>query len=118
MTSSGVRRPWGSWQVLATGEGYKVKRILVDPGCRLSYQTHQHRAESWTVVAGRATCTVDGREVVAGPGESIYVEVGQPHRIGNAGEDVLVVIEVQTGHYCEEDDIHRLADDYGRTPVA
>ena len=68
-----AERPWGSWHVLDSGEGYKVKRIEVRPGHRLSYQTHEHRSEHWLVVSGVATCVVDGR-TVAGPGE--HVDVG------------------------------------------
>lgn len=110
-------RPWGSWEVLDIGEGYKVKRIVVEPGCRLSYQTHEHRAEIWNVVSGRATCVVDGATVVAGPGEAVQVAVREPHRITNMETEVLVIVEVQLGSYCGEDDICRLDDDYGRVPV-
>jgi mannose-6-phosphate isomerase-like protein (cupin superfamily) len=107
-------RPWGSWHILDEGEGYKVKRIVVNPGQRLSYQTHEHRAEHWTVVNGKATCTLDGETVVAGPGESLDVALRQPHRITNEGPGTLVLIEVQRGDYLGEDDIVRLEDDYGR----
>ena len=96
MTSS-ENRPWGSWHVLDEGEGYKVKRIVVDPGCRLSYQRHEHRAEHWVVVAGTATCTIDGETVVLAPGQTVDVEVGQAHRIANQGDETLVIIEVQRG---------------------
>lgn len=111
-------RPWGSWEVLDEGDGYKVKRIVVEPGQRLSYQTHEHRAELWNVVAGRATCIVDGETVVAGLGESVRVEVGQAHRITNMDLEALVIVEVQLGGYCGEDDICRLDDDYGRVEVS
>lgn len=107
-------RPWGTWQVLDEGEGYKVKRITVDPGGRLSYQTHDHRSEHWTVVTGLATCIVDGARVVLAPGESVDVAVGQAHRITNMEPELLVIIEVQRGAYTGEDDICRLEDDYGR----
>ncbi|MFB9312349.1 phosphomannose isomerase type II C-terminal cupin domain [Nocardioides plantarum] len=110
-------RPWGSWDVLDEGPGYKVKRIVVRPGQRLSYQTHEHRAELWNVVAGRATCVVDGQQVVAAVGESVRVEARQAHRITNMDVDDLVIIEVQLGSYCGEDDICRLDDDYGRVPA-
>jgi mannose-6-phosphate isomerase len=82
-------RPWGSWTVLDEGHGFKVKRIHVNPGARLSYQTHEHRAEHWVVAAGRCTAIIDGE----------------------------VVVEVQLGSYTGEDDICRLEDDYGRTPA-
>jgi len=99
---------------LDEGPGFKVKRIVVQPRQRLSYQTHAHRAEHWTVVAGKATCVIDGTEVRVGPGQSVDVAVGQPHRISNGEDDVLVVIEVQFGDYLGEDDIVRLEDDYDR----
>ncbi len=107
-------RPWGSWQVIDVAEGYKVKRIKVKPGCRLSYQTHAHRSEHWVVIFGTATCTIDDLTVVAGPGESVDVPLGAKHRLANAGEEELVIVEVQQGAYTGEDDIIRLADDYGR----
>lgn len=100
--------------MLDEGTGFKVKRIEVNPGARLSYQTHQHRAEHWVVVVGVATCVVDGRTVVAGPGECVDIAIGQPHRITNEGVEQLVIIEVQRGDYTGEDDIVRLEDDYGR----
>lgn len=117
MIGDSAVRPWGSWQVLDEGEGFKVKRIVVESQSRLSYQTHEHRAELWTIVSGTATCIVDGATVVLGVGESLNVGVGQPHRITNAHDEQLVVIEVQLGSYCEEDDICRLEDDYGRLEV-
>ncbi len=107
-------RPWGSWEVLVEDEGYKVKRITVDPGGRLSYQTHEHRSEHWTVVTGTATCVVDGETVRLEEGHSLDIEVGQPHRITNMESGVLVIVEVQRGAYTGEDDICRLEDDYGR----
>jgi mannose-6-phosphate isomerase len=107
-------RPWGSWTVLDEGDGFKVKRITVAPAQRLSYQTHEHRAEHWTVVAGRATCVIDDSVLVLRSGESVRVDIGQAHRITNEEDEVLVLIEVQLGAYCEEDDICRLQDDYGR----
>jgi mannose-6-phosphate isomerase-like protein (cupin superfamily) len=109
-----AERPWGSWHVLDEGDGYKVKRIVVHPHCRLSYQTHAHRSEHWFVVTGKATCTLDGHVRIAGPGEYVDVEVGQAHRIANEQDEVLIVVEVQQGAYTGEDDICRLEDDYGR----
>lgn len=111
-------RPWGAWYVLDEGDGYKVKRIEVNPGQRLSYQTHEHRAEHWTVVSGVATCVIDGEELVARVNDHVYVEVGQAHRITNQHDEQLVIVEVQTGSYTGEDDICRLQDDYGRSPAA
>ena len=109
-----AERPWGSWRVLDEGPGYKVKRIAVTPGCRLSYQTHGRRSEHWLVVSGTATCVVDGEIVVAGPGDHVDVALGAAHRICNEGDELLVVIETQRGDYTGEDDIVRLEDDYSR----
>jgi mannose-6-phosphate isomerase-like protein (cupin superfamily) len=108
------QRPWGEWQVLDEGEGYKVKRILVHPHQRLSYQTHAHRAEHWLIVTGKATCVIEGETRLAGPGDSVDIGLGQAHRICNQEDEVLVIVEVQTGSYTGEDDIVRLDDDYGR----
>ena len=107
-------RPWGSWHVIDVADGYKIKRIHVQPGCRLSYQTHEHRSEHWVVVFGTATCVIDGRTSTAGPGESVDVPQGAKHRLANDGPDELVIVEVQRGPYTGEDDICRLEDDYGR----
>lgn len=107
-------RPWGSYTVLDEGSDYKVKRIEVIPGKRLSYQKHAQRAEHWYVVQGRALMTLDGREIELGPGEAIDIAIGAAHRIENPGEDRLIFIEVQRGSYLGEDDIVRLQDDFGR----
>ena len=107
-------RPWGSFTVLDEGEGYKVKRIEVLPGKRLSYQRHAQREEHWTVVRGRALFTLDGEERLVSLGESVDIPVGAAHRVENPGEETLVFIEVQRGPYLGEDDIVRLNDDYGR----
>lgn len=109
-----AERPWGSWHVLDEGDGFKVKRIEVRPGHRLSYQTHELRSEHWLVVSGRATCVVGDRVVQVGPGEHLDVARGVAHRIGNDSATPLVVIEVQRGPYTGEDDIVRLEDDYDR----
>jgi mannose-6-phosphate isomerase-like protein (cupin superfamily) len=109
-------RPWGSWTVLDVGEGYKIKRLDVTPHKRLSYQYHAHRAELWIVVHGTATCTVDGRTVVAQPGDCVEIGVGVAHRIANDHDEALSIIEVQRGSYTGEDDIVRLEDDFGRVP--
>ena len=112
--SDHAERPWGSWQVLDEGDGYKVKRIRVLPHSRLSYQTHAHRSEHWVVVSGKATCILDGETRYAGPGDCVDVAVGQAHRIANDEDDDLVIVEIQRGDYTGEDDIVRLDDDYGR----
>ncbi len=107
-------RPWGSWVVLDEGEGYKVKRIHVDPGCRLSYQMHDHRSEHWVVLSGVATCTIDGELSLALAGHTVDVPLGAKHRLANDGDVELVIVEVQRGPYTGEDDIVRFEDDYGR----
>src|SRR5262245_27986598 len=111
------KRPWGSFTVLDEGETYKVKRIEVLAGKRLSYQKHTRRAEHWMVVAGSAKVTLDGAEILLGTGETIDVPVGAAHRIENVGSDRLIFIEVQRGSYLGEDDIQRLQDDFGRESV-
>lgn len=111
---SSAERPWGAWHVLDEGAGYKVKRIEVEPGHRLSYQTHAHRSEHWLVVQGTATFVIDGRVTTAGPGEHVDVDLGAAHRIGNDGEETVIIIEIQKGAYTGEDDIERLEDDYSR----
>ena len=107
-------RPWGSWHVIDVGQGYKVKRIHVTPGQRLSYQLHAHRSEHWVVLYGVATCVIDDETQVIGPGHSIDVPLGARHRLWNDGSEELVIIEVQRGGYTGEDDIVRIDDDYGR----
>lgn len=109
------RRPWGSYTVLEETPTFKVKRIEVLPGKRLSYQKHAQRAEHWFVVAGTAKVTLDGNEITIQTGDSIDIPVGAAHRVENPGNDELIFIEVQRGTYLGEDDIVRLQDDYGRT---
>ncbi len=115
MVLDSEQRPWGSWHVIDVEDGYKIKRIHVQPGSRLSLQTHEHRSEHWVVIRGVATATVDGTERVVLTGESIDVPLGATHRLGNDGDTELVIIEVQLGGYTGEDDICRLEDDYGRS---
>lgn len=109
-------RPWGSYTVLDEADGYKVKRIEVLPGKRLSYQKHTHRTEHWFVVQGIGKVTLNGDEVLLEPGQVIDIPVLAPHRIENPGLELLVFIEVQRGDYLGEDDIERLQDDFGRLP--
>lgn len=108
------RRPWGTFTVLDEGENFKVKRIEVLPGKRLSYQKHARRAEHWVVVAGTAKVTLDDRDVLVEQGQAIDIAIGSAHRVENPGEELLVFIEVQRGDYLGEDDIVRLQDDFGR----
>ena len=108
------RRPWGSYTVLEEDRGFKVRRIEVLPGKRLSYQKHAQRAEHWFVVEGTAKVTLDDREITVRAGEAIDIPIGAAHRVENTGDGNLVFIEVQRGSYLGEDDIVRLQDDYGR----
>lgn len=108
-------RPWGSFTILDEGGDYKVKRIEVLPGKRLSYQRHKHRNEHWYVVRGIAKVTLNGREILVRTGESVDIERATAHRVENPESDqMLVFIETQTGEYFGEDDIERLEDDFGR----
>ena len=107
-------RPWGSYTVLDDQAGHKVKRIVVGPGRRLSYQRHERRSEHWFVVTGVARVTLDGSEHDLEAGQAVDIPAGVAHRIENPGEAELVFIEVQHGSYFGEDDIVRLEDDYGR----
>jgi mannose-6-phosphate isomerase len=109
------RRPWGTFTVLDEGTNFKVKRIEVFPGKRLSYQKHSQRAEHWVVVQGIAKVTLDDREIIIKAGEAIDIAVGAAHRVENSGDQTLLFIEVQRGTYLGEDDIVRLQDDFGRT---
>jgi mannose-6-phosphate isomerase len=107
-------RPWGEFFVLSDEVTHKVKRIVVRPGQRLSYQKHARRSEHWFVVGGTATVTLDGVEHTVRPGEAIDIPVGTAHRVENRDGVDLVFVEVQHGSYFGEDDITRLDDDYGR----
>ena len=110
----GPERPWGRYQVLADTETYKVKTIWVEPGHRLSLQRHQKREEHWYIVSGVADVVLGDEEFKAEAGASVEVAIGQAHRIGNSGSEVMIFIEVQRGTYFGEDDIERLQDDYAR----
>ena len=109
-----ARPPWGRWSVLEDGDTFKVKRIEVLPGKRLSYQKHFKRQEHWYIVSGKARVTIDGAEWLLGAGGSIDIRRGALHRIENVGKGPVVFIEVQTGEYFGEDDIVRVEDDFGR----
>ncbi len=110
-----VNRPWGTYSVLEDTERYKIKRIVVKPGKRLSLQKHLHRSEHWVVVSGTATCTVGDKVFYVRPNESTYIQIGEVHRLQNEGNLPLVIVEVQVGEYTGEDDIIRLEDDYKRS---
>jgi mannose-6-phosphate isomerase len=108
-------RPWGSFHVLEEHAGFKVKRIVVTPGGRLSLQSHKHRSEHWTVVNGTATVTVADTVKAMTRGQSVDISLGAKHRLENLGTDVVEIIEVQFGDYLGEDDIIRYDDVYNRT---
>lgn len=107
-------RPWGSYTILEEGFFYKIKRITVLPGKKLSSQLHHHRSEHWIVVKGTAKVTVKDEVKLVRSGESTFVKSGYKHRLENPGKVMLEVIEVQLGEYLEEDDIIRFDDDFGR----
>ncbi len=107
-------RPWGSYTILAEGEGFKVKKITVNPGAKLSLQMHYHRSEHWTVINGTGKLTLDDKVVVFKENESTYIPVAVKHRLENPGRIPLSIIEVQNGKYLGEDDIIRFDDVYGR----
>ncbi|NJE09794.1 mannose-1-phosphate guanylyltransferase/mannose-6-phosphate isomerase [Thermococcus sp. MAR1] len=107
-------RPWGSYTVLEEGDRYKIKRLTVLPGRKLSKQMHYHRSEHWVVVRGTAKVHVGEKEVLLRPGESTFIPAGVVHRLENPGKVVLEVIETQIGEYLGEDDIVRFEDDFGR----
>ena len=108
-------RPWGSFTILDEAENFKVKRLEVLPGKRLSYQRHSRRSEHWFVVRGTAKVTLNDEEILVKTGSSIDIRAGDAHRVENPdGSQPLVFIETQTGTYFGEDDIERLDDDFGR----
>ena len=109
-------RPWGSFTILDEGENYKVKRLEILPGKRLSYQRHSRRSEHWFVVRGTAKVTLNDTEILVPAGAALDIPVGSAHRIANSPDsEKLVLIETQTGDYFGEDDIERLDDDFGRS---
>jgi mannose-6-phosphate isomerase len=113
-----VTRPWGGFETIEEGPGYKVKRLVVEPGGRLSLQRHRLRAESWIVVSGAPRVIVSGRARRVQAREMVTVPKGAWHRIENRGRAQVVIIEVQHGPYLGEDDIIRRQDDYGRADGA
>ena len=108
-------RPWGNYTVLFTDENSQVKKLVVNPGKRISLQSHKFRAEHWFIVSGRGIAELDGKEVEVSPGESIDVPIGSKHRISCGETASLVIIEVQTGTSFSEEDIVRFEDDFGRS---
>lgn len=113
-----VYRPWGSYEGIACGERFQVKRIVVDPGARLSVQMHHHRAEHWVVVRGTARVYRDDDCFLLSEDQSTYIPLGTTHSLENPGVIPLELIEVQSGSYLGEDDIRRFQDAYGRSEAA
>jgi mannose-1-phosphate guanylyltransferase/mannose-6-phosphate isomerase len=109
-----AERPWGSYMVLEKGNGYKVKRLVLKPGAKLSLQIHRRRSEHWVVVSGIAKVTREDETYLIHKDENAYIPVNIKHRLENIGEEPLEVIEIQNGDYLEEDDIERFDDVYGR----
>jgi mannose-6-phosphate isomerase len=107
-------RPWGHYVVIEDKERHKIKRLIVEPGHRLSLQSHEKRKECWVVVSGTATVEVDGETLTVQEGETVTVNQGAKHRLSNTTETSLEVVEVQYGTYTGEDDIVRYEDDYKR----
>ncbi len=110
-----AHRPWGTYQTICRGDRFHVKKIVVEPGGRLSLQKHYHRAEHWIVVKGTAEVTLDGKVFEVRENESTYLPLGGTHRLANPGKIPLELIEVQTGSYLGEDDIVRIEDVYNRS---
>ena len=108
------KRPWGRFLVIHDEPTYKLKRIEVDPGGRLSYQYHNKRSEAWTIVYGVGCITIDGIQKDYFKGDTVLIPLGSKHRIENKGTEKLIFIEVQTGSYFGEDDIVMVEDDYNR----
>ena len=106
--------PWGRWEVLLDESYCKVKRLIINPGNRLSYQKHFKREEVWTIVKGTATITINGDTKAYREGAIVQIPKEAAHRIGNETNEPVVIIEVQRGTYFGEDDIVRIEDDYGR----
>lgn len=109
-----VFRPWGTYTILEEGEGFKIKRLVVNPGASLSLQMHQYRSEHWVVVSGTATVTNAEQQLTLQTNESTYIPAGNKHRLENRTQVPVIIIEVQSGEYVGEDDIIRFEDKYGR----
>ncbi len=109
-----VEKPWGTYQNLLDAPECKVKKIVINPNHRPSYQYHHKRSEHWIIVEGNALVTIDDEETTVNAGSHVFVPIGSKHRIKNIGDTKLIFIEVQCGTYFGEDDIVRVADDYNR----
>ncbi|HEC49773.1 MAG TPA: cupin domain-containing protein, partial [Candidatus Desulfofervidus auxilii] len=109
-----IYRPWGSFTILEEGDRYKIKKLIVYPGEKLSLQMHHHRSEHWIVVRGTAKVQIGDKEQYVCENESVYIPKTTLHRLENPGKINLELIEVQNGEYIGEDDIERFEDVYGR----
>lgn len=107
-------RPWGKFEIICDEKNFKLKKLHVDAGQRLSYQSHRKRSEIWTIVQGEALVIINGISHSLKYGDSIQIPLGAKHRVSNPSDDTLILIEVQTGTYFGEDDIIRYEDDYKR----
>ena len=107
-------RPWGRWEEFLNEPCYRVKRIFVHPGQRLSLQRHALRSEHWAIAKGTGMFTLDSDVFEVSVGDRVFIPVGGVHRIENTGDENLIIIETQLG-VCDENDIERLEDDYGRS---
>ena len=114
MLKERTEKPWGSWEIIANGDGWQVKILRFIPGGALSLQRHQRRSETWSIASGKGRVTIHDRERPVRTGDTAWVPVGAPHRIRNTGTEDLVVVETQWGDYLGEDDLERLEDQYGR----
>lgn len=108
-------RPWGTFYVVHDQKNYKIKRLEVNPGERLSYQYHLKRSETWVIIKGNPTIVLDDQIQKQKEGDTLVIKQGVKHRIENDSEEIIIMIEVQTGSYFGEDDIIRIEDDYNRT---
>ena len=115
MNSESNTRPWGGYEVLAEGTGYKIKQITVLPGHRLSLQRHAQRTEHWYFLTGQGRVICGEQEIEVQEGSAVDIDRMMIHRIENTGNDPLRLVEVQRGEYLGEDDIERFEDDYGRS---
>lgn len=107
-------RPWGKWEVLDAGDGYCVKKITVNPGCQLSQQSHNFRAEHWIIIRGQAVVTLGEDKLSKKQNDAIYIPEKTKHRIQNDTAEIMEFVEVQTGDNLDENDIIRYEDIYGR----
>tara|TARA_X000000950_G_C13745948_1_gene590551 strand:+ start:101 stop:466 length:366 start_codon:yes stop_codon:yes gene_type:complete len=107
-------RPWGVFYIIADEKNYKIKRIEVNTGARLSYQYHLGRSELWLIIEGKAKVTINGVDKYYNVGDNVTIPVKSKHRVENDSNEKLIFIEIQYGQYFDEDDIYRIQDDYSR----